>query len=205
MIVVAVMACVEAVVNVPLVPIVNEAIAVILTPVVVVPPFICKLLNVVNLEVGNVLFAVKITVPVPGVHVPLPAPIVIAPPMLRVPPRVISIIPCPNVPPSVKLPAVIEEPFTKVIVRSLAALVPPIAMFPETVSEEAPEKVSIPAVLVFGAIILLHAEFTFTVTVNPPPMQTISPAIGNVPVLVALRKLVVDHVESTFQLAEALE
>ena len=61
------------------------------------------------------------------------------------------------------------------------------------------------AVLATSYVIEAHAAVAVTVTVNPPPILTTSPATGNVPALVALTKLTVDQVVLEFQLPIALE
>ena len=195
---VAVIVCAAAVVKVPLDPMVSAAMAVRFTAVVVVPPFICKLLNVVKMVAGKVLVPVKITVPVPGVHVAVPVPMVIAPPRLSVPPAVMVMVPFADatVPPSLKLPAISVEPLVKVIVPLLAAILFPTNTAPETVSVEELENVSVPAdavAPVCPSCTLAHAEAASTVTVKPPSMITTSPAIGCTPAPTADPPLVVDH------------
>ena len=195
--VVAVMVCAAAVVKVAPEAMVKFAIAVRLTAVVVIPPLIVKLLNVVKIVVGNVLVAVKITVPVPGFHVLVPVPRVIAPPRLSVPPAVMVIVPFApaTLPPRSKLPALSVEPLVKVIVPELPVILLPRTTAPETVRVEEPEKVSVPApaVAALPSCKLVHAEATSTVTVKPRSMVTSSPAIGFTFAATAAPPLVNDH------------
>jgi hypothetical protein len=77
----------------------------VLTPSVVVPPLIVRLLKDVKIVEGSVFVAVISTVPVPGVHV-VPLCTVIAPPTRSVPPLVIvMLLACPDNAPSARLPA----------------------------------------------------------------------------------------------------
>ena len=126
------------------VPIFKVPLTVVFTPKVVVPEFTVRLLKVVNTDDGKVLLAVMITVPVPGVQVPPPSvPIVIAPPILNVPPAVIFIVPVlpPKLnPSSCKLPAVMRDPLVKVITPTLLINkpTPPSTTAPETESNGLP-------------------------------------------------------------------
>lgn len=206
----AVIVCVPVGLKVAPEPIVKDAIAVILAPVVVVPPLISRLLKVVNTEDGNVLVPVKINLPAPGVHVLEPVPRVIAPPRLNVPPADIIIVPFAPamVPPSLKLPAIRVEPLVKVIVPELPEILFPTVTAPETVSVEEFEKVSEPADAVAPVCpnwMLAHAEAAFTVTVNPRSMNTASPATGYTPAPTATPPDVKDHVVFAVQLPVALE
>ena len=82
---------------------------------------------------------------------------------------------------------------------------PPIVVVPDTVNVNAPTE-SDDNVVGSSITKVAQAAFAaFTVTMNPPPIFTTSPAIGKVPVLVELTKLTVDQVVLTFQAADALE
>ena len=100
----------------------------VFTPRVVVPPFIIKLLKLVNSVDGNVLLASKVTDPVPGVQVFPVTVLTIRLPVINVELDVIVIIPGAGVErllPSVTLPALRVEPLTKVIVPVLMAFPSP--------------------------------------------------------------------------------
>lgn len=120
------------------------------TPMVVEPPLIIRLLNEVIVPVGRELLAVKITVPVPGVHVFVPLPITRLP-ALSVPPFAILIVPAAGVvavPLRVMLPTIARvAPLVNVTVPDLPVLpLFPIVTLPETFSKGLPEvaKVRVP-------------------------------------------------------------
>ena len=123
-----------------------------LVVVVPEPPFIVRLLNVVNIVEGNVFVAFNCTVPVPGVQV-LPVTVFTAMlPVVSVPPAVIVILPAAGVaavPPSVTLPAFNIEPLENVMFPVLVVLPePPTVTAPDTVMEGVvPAKRSVAAVL----------------------------------------------------------
>ncbi len=60
-------------------------------------------------------------------------------------------------------------------------------------------------VLLLAILSVAQAAGVVIVTVKPPPMLTMSPATGKVPILTALTWLTVDHVVLRFQAVEALE
>lgn len=112
-----------------------------------------------------------------------------------------------NVPPPfmVTAPVNVLVPVADVIVKLLPVTPPPIVVVPDTVNVNAPTE-SDDNVVGSSITKVAQAAFAaFTVTMNPPPIFTTSPAIGKVPVLVELTKLTVDQVVLTFQAADALE
>ena len=104
----------------------------------------------------------------------------------------------------VTAPVNVLVPVADVIVRLLPLKPPPIVVVPETVKAKAPTD-SAEAALTSLMVRVAQAAAAPTVTVNPPPMFTISPATGKVPAFVALAKPTVDQVVFTAQAAEALE
>ena len=135
--------------NVPLLTVSVPAIEVSVTPRVVVPTLIVRLLNDVKIVAGNVLVAFNTTVPVLCVQVPEPAPTAKLP-VVSVLPAVMVMVPVAGVtpvPPNIKLPAVSDDVLKNVIVPAQAALPqPPTCTNPLTV-RALPEtvKLSVPA------------------------------------------------------------
>jgi len=182
------------------------AVAFRLADAVVVPDFISRLLKEVRMVAGKVWDAVNMRVPVPGVQVAVPLPMVTAPARLSVPPAVIFTVPfAPAMePPITRLPALSIEPEEKVMVPLLPDILLPSTTAPETVRVEDPEKVSKPADAgepVCPNCILVQAAFTLTVTVNPPSIVTTSPATGTV--ALGVPPEVADQVDVAFQLPVA--
>ena len=124
------------------------------TPVVVVPPEMIRLLKVVKVDEGNVLFAVNSTVPVLGVHVHEPCPMANEP-VSNVELATIVIIPGASSPlvdfVNIIEPACKVEPLTKVIVPPRLEFVlpsPPMVTAPVTVSLGLPEDAKVSVALV---------------------------------------------------------
>jgi hypothetical protein len=194
---------------------VNEVIALIATPVVVVPLKICKLPNDVKIEDGKAFVAFIITVPLLGVQVFVPVPPnENAPFIVNVLPLVMVKVPRALLVafPSIKLPAVKFAPLTNVIVPLLdEAPAPPKATTPETDKLGLPLVANVkvpvlPELTFFPKVRLAHSAFViFTVTENPPSIYTSSSDPGNTPDPTADPLEVNDHVVLLFQLPVALE